>query len=108
MTDTLFRWTTSRVTRVDVADVAAADLADLIAAHHLPPDTHARVASALRVLERFPESGRALIGAWDGFRLVIGPWRWMLIVYVYQPASDMATVVSIQDARNSTAATTQP
>jgi hypothetical protein len=95
------------VARVDVADVATADLDQLIATHQLPPDTRARVAGALRVLERFPQSGRALIGAWEGFRLLIGPWRWMLIIYAYDPASDSVTVVSIQDARRSTAATAQ-
>jgi hypothetical protein len=95
------------VARVDVADVAAADLDELIATHHLPPDTRTRVARTLRVLERFPESGRALIGAWDGFRLLIGPWRWMLIVYAYESGSDAVTVVSFQDARTSTAATAQ-
>lgn len=91
--------------RVDIADVAAADLDELIATHRLPADTRARVARTLRVLERFPESGRALIGAWDGFRLLIGPWRWMLIIYAYEAASDAVTVVSFQDARTSTAAT---
>jgi hypothetical protein len=43
----------------------------------------------------------------DGFRLLIGPWRWMLIIYAYDPARDSVTVVSIQDARSSTAATTR-
>ena len=93
--------------RVDLADVAAADLDELIATHQLPADTRAPVAAALRVLKRFPESGRALIGSWEGFRLLIGPWRWMLIVYAYEAERDLVTVVSIQDARSSTAATTQ-
>ena len=31
------RWTTSLVARVDIADVATADLDELIATHHLPP-----------------------------------------------------------------------
>jgi hypothetical protein len=95
------------VARVDVADIATADLDELIATHQLPPDTRARVAGALRVLERFPEAGRALTGAWNGFRLLIGPWRWMLIIHTYDPASDSVTVVSIQDARSSTAAIAQ-
>lgn len=39
------------------------------------------------------------------FRFVLGPWRWMLIVYAYDEVEDTVAVVTIQDGRSSTAAT---
>jgi hypothetical protein len=49
--------------------------------------------------------GPALTGRWDGLRFVLGPWRWMLLVYVFVESEDRVTVVTIQDARSSRAAT---
>ena len=39
-------------------------------------------------------------GRWDGFRSILGPWPWVLIVYVYDEAADLVIVVTIQDARS--------
>jgi hypothetical protein len=36
---------------------------------------------------------------------MLGPWRWMLLVYVALEAEDRVVVVTIQDARSSTAVT---
>jgi len=36
---------------------------------------------------------------------VLGPWRWMLIVYELFEDEDRVVIVSIQDARSSTAVT---
>jgi len=36
---------------------------------------------------------------------VLGPWRWMLIVYAYLEVEDRVVVVTIQDARSSASAT---
>jgi hypothetical protein len=52
-----------------------------------------------------PRIGRQLEGRWWPMRFILGPWRWMLIVYIYQEADDVVFVVTIQDARSSTAAT---
>jgi len=49
--------------------------------------------------------GPELGGRWEGFRFLLGPWRWLLLVYVFIEAEDRAVVVTIQDARSSTAAT---
>jgi len=38
-------------------------------------------------------------------RFILGPWRWMLIIYSYEEPDDVILIVSIQDARSSTAAT---
>jgi hypothetical protein len=91
--------------RVELAAAAVEDLDGLIRSHSLPPDTRARVARSLRVLERFPLIGPALPGRWEGFRFLLGPWRWLLIVYVFIEDEDRVVVVTIQDARSSSAAT---
>lgn len=85
--------------------VALEDLDALIITHSLPPDTRRRVARRLEVLERFPLIGRRLTGRWEGMHFLLGPWRWLLLVYVYSKDEDRAVAVSIQDARSSTAAT---
>ena len=77
----------------------------MILTHSLPADTRARVARSLEPLSRFPLLGRELEGRWSPFRFILGPWRWMLIVYVYEEPEDVVIVVTIQDARSSTAAT---
>jgi hypothetical protein len=84
---------------------AVEDLDGLIRTHSLPADTRARVARALKALERFPLMGPALSGRWEGFRFVLGPWRWLLLVYVFIEQEDRVVVVTVQDARSSTAAT---
>jgi hypothetical protein len=90
---------------VVVRPTALASLRRLIETHDLPDDTSARVRRSLRVLETFPLSGRALEGAsLDGLRFVLGPWRWMLLVYEYDAGDDLAAVVLIEDARTTGAA----
>ena len=84
---------------------AVEDLDRMVLTHSLPTDTRARVRRSLRALERFPLIGRALEGRWQPFRLVLGPWRWMLILYVYDEQRDTVMVATIQDAHSSTAAT---
>jgi hypothetical protein len=90
---------------VELARAAVQDLDALIRTHSLPVDTRARVVRALVPLERFPRMGTALGGRWEGFRFLLGPWRWLLLVYVYLEADNRVVVVTIQDARSSTSAT---
>lgn len=86
--------------------VAAVENLDrLILTHSLPPDTKIRVKRSLRLLERFPRVGRELEGSWQPFRFILGPWRWLLILYVYDEQEDVVLVLTMQDARSSTAAT---
>lgn len=92
---------------VRVSELAVEDLDRLIISHGLPDDTRSRAAHSLRPLERFPKIGRELEGRWAGTRLLVGPWPWMLIVYAYAEDTDIATVLSIHDARMSTAATSR-
>jgi hypothetical protein len=70
----------------------------------LPASTLGRVQRSLRVLERFPLAGRALHGRWDGKRFLIGPWPWMIIVYVHDGGDEAVFVVAVHDGRSSTAA----
>jgi hypothetical protein len=93
------------VPRVEFAAAAVEDLGLLIRTHSLPADTPARVARSVRGLERFPRLGPALTGRWDGFRFLLGPWRWMLLVYVHIEDEDRVVIVTVQDARSSSAAT---
>jgi hypothetical protein len=91
------------VAHVEISLVAREGLDRMIVTHSLPADTRARVRRSLRGLERFPLLGRQL--GWPGLRFVVGPWRWMLIVYAYEEAIDRVLVVSIHDARSSAAVT---
>jgi len=93
------------VARVELAAAAVEDLDGLIRTHTLPADARARVARSLRVLERFPQIGPALTGRWEGFRFLLGAWRWLLVVYVFIETEDRVVVVTMQDARSSTAVT---
>ncbi|MGH2944998.1 MAG: hypothetical protein ACRDPC_01795 [Solirubrobacteraceae bacterium] len=90
---------------VELAASAVDDLDQLVLTHSLPVDTRARVARSLRALEDLPRMGPALGGRWEGFRFVLGPWRWLLLVYVSIESEDRVVVVTIQDARSSTAVT---
>lgn len=89
--------------RVEFARTALDELDLLCLTFSLPSDTRARVARSLRSLERFPRLGPPLPGRWDGLRFVLGPWRWMLLVYEYLDAEDLVVVVSVQDVRSSEA-----
>ena len=92
---------------VVVTESARADLLAMILTHSLPPTTIDRVRASLAALAEFPQLGPALEGRWDGFRFVLGPWPWMLLVYVWDEGADVVSVVTIQDARSATAATSE-
>jgi plasmid stabilization system protein ParE len=84
---------------------AVRDLDRMIITLSLPPDTRERVRHSLRRLEQFPRIGPQLEGRWAPLRFILGPWRWMLIIYSYEEQEDIVLVVAIQDARSSAAAT---
>jgi hypothetical protein len=94
------------VTRVLVAPAAATDLERLMVTHSLPLDTFARVSKSIEPLAQLPLLGASLVGRWHNYRFVLGPWRWMLIIYAYDGDADIVAIATIQDARSSTAATT--
>ncbi len=91
--------------RVRLAVAAVEDLERLIRTHSLPADTHARVARSLHSLGQFPNLGPALASRWDSYRFILGPWRWLILVYVFIEEEDRVVVVTIHDARSSGAVT---
>ena len=91
--------------KVSLSIAAVEDLDRMILTHSLPGDTRQRVKRTVAILEQFPLIGRQLEGRWRPMRFILGPWRWMLIVYTYQEADDSVFVVTIQDARSSAATT---
>jgi hypothetical protein len=91
--------------RVVVAQRARSDLSQLITSRQLPADTRERVRRSLSQLETFPLAGRTLMGGWRAFRLVLGPWPWMLIIYQYDETTDIVTAFAVHEARTGSAAT---
>jgi plasmid stabilization system protein ParE len=87
------------VAQVQVARAAREDLDRLIRGLILPADTRQRVARALRPLTTFPRLGPELQGRWAGFRFLLGPWRWLILVYVVIDGGERVVVVTFQDAR---------
>lgn len=86
---------------VVIAASAVRDLDRLVAVLSLPNDTRSRVARVLQLLTRFPLLGGQLHGRWEEFRFLLGPWRWMIIVYHYDIELDRVAVVAVLDARAS-------
>jgi plasmid stabilization system protein ParE len=93
--------------RVVVTPRAVEDLRGLVGGLGLPPDALHRVQRSLRILERFPRAGRELSGRWEGTRFLIGPWPWMILVYVHDEADDAVFVVAVHDGRGSSSATAE-
>ena len=93
--------------RVVVAQRARTDLDQLILSRGLPADTAFRVRVLLQPLASFPNMGKRLTGRWRGFRVILGPWPWMLIVYVFDEPTDTVAIVAIHDARSASSATSE-
>lgn len=89
---------------VIVSPQARDDLDELIRELKLPPDTRQRVKKRLRSLEHFP-ARQELSGKWEGFRFVLGPWGWMLMVFTFDEKTDEVVIATIQDARTSASVT---
>lgn len=92
---------------VVVTPTAVEDLDLMMATRALPADTRARVRLSIEPLAEFPLLGVALTGRWKGFRFLMGPWSWLLIVYVFDEKTDQVTIVTVQDARSAHAPTSQ-
>jgi plasmid stabilization system protein ParE len=91
--------------RVVVTEGAVRDLRDLIRSHQLPETTIDRVRRSLRPLSEFPELGATLGGDLAPRRFILGPWRWMIVVYRFYPERDLVAVLAFVDARTSTSPT---
>jgi plasmid stabilization system protein ParE len=93
------------VATVVVSPRAIRNLERLTRTHALPDSTWERVRRSIEPLAAFPLLGSPLGGRWAPLRFVLGPWRWMIIVYEYDTEADVVGIVTIQDARSSRAAT---
>ncbi len=93
---------------VIVMPTALRNLEDLIRSHSLPPTTRERVKRSIEPLGRFPRIGAPLHGRWADARFVLGPWRWMIIVYQYDETADRVAILTIQDGRTARAAPSSP
>ncbi|MGE5335891.1 MAG: type II toxin-antitoxin system RelE/ParE family toxin [Nitrososphaerota archaeon] len=90
---------------IEVTREARDELRELIETRSLPGDTRTRVSRSLLTLHEFPHAGRQLSGVWRKCRAIIGPWGWLVIVYMYVEPDDRVVVIAFQDARTSNAAT---
>ncbi len=89
---------------IEVTRQARDELRGLIESRELPTDTRERVSRSLLLLEEFPRSGKQLAGVWRDCRALIGPWGWLIVVYMYIEAEDRVVVIAFHDARTSDAA----
>jgi len=85
---------------------AERDVEEAIADLNLPGDTWSRIGRSLRLLQDFPLAGRALEGRWSEARFLLGPWPWMILLYVYDEPSDRVFLAAVHDARSATSPTT--
>jgi hypothetical protein len=96
------------VARVEWSESAVASLDRLILTHSLPADTRPRVRRSVRHLTRFPRIGPPIPTSGDEeIRFLLGPWRWLIIVYLYIEVEDRVVIVSVEDGRTSAATLTR-
>lgn len=89
---------------IEVTRQARGELRELIKTRELPADTRERVSRTLLTLKEFPRAGKQLSGVWRDCRALIGPWDWLIVVYMYVEADNKVVVIAFHDARTSDAA----
>jgi len=89
---------------IELTRQARDELRDLIVTRRLPADTPERLARSLLTLEEFPRAGKQLSGVWRDCRALIGPWGWLIVVYMYVESEDRVVVIAFHDTRTSDAA----
>lgn len=88
------------MTRLEWSEQALSGLDLLVLTHSLPADTRERIEASAQPLERFPLLGPEIRKAAEGsLRFLIGPWPWLLIVYLHLEADDRLVIVSVEDGR---------
>ena len=96
------------MTRLQWSEQALSNLDRLVLTHSLPNDTRERIEASAQPLERFPRIGPEIRALDDGsLRFLVGPWPWLLIVYLHLEADDRVVIVSIEDGRTADSTTTR-
>jgi plasmid stabilization system protein ParE len=90
------------MSRVVVTARAERDVRGLIRSRTLPADTPQRIWRVLEPLRMFPELGARLGGRFTEQRFVLGPWRWMIVIYELDPNADTVVILRVLDGRTST------
>ncbi len=86
--------------RLEWSEQALSGLDRLVLTHRLPTDTRERVEASAQPLERFPRIGPEIRTLADGsLRFLVGPWPWLLIIYLYLEADERVVIVSVEDGR---------
>lgn len=88
--------------RVVVTARAERDVRELVRSRTLPVDTPRRIWRALEPLEMFPDLGAKLGGSFAGQRFVLGPWRWMIVIYELDADAHTVVILRVLDGRTST------
>jgi len=86
---------------IEITRIAREELSELIEARNLPADTRERVSRSLRTLEEFPRAGKRLSGVWRDCRALVGPWGWLIVVYMYTDSDGRVVVIAFHDGRTS-------
>ncbi len=91
--------------QLEWSEQALRGLEQLVFSHSLPTDTRQRIENSAIPLVRFPRIGPALRELSDGseLRFLIGPWPWLIIVYLYREPEMRIVLVSIEDGRSAMA-----
>ena len=91
--------------RLEWSQQAVNALDRLIETQSLPPDTRARVKRSIDPLAQFPLMGPALQRGDQEIRFLIGPWRWLIVVYGSFADDNRVVIVSVEDGRSASAVT---
>ena len=97
------------MTQLEWSEAALLGLDRLRLTHTLPADTRERIEASAAPLARFPRLGPELRVLPDGgeLRFLIGPWPWLVVVYLFLEAEDRVVIVSTEDGRAATATITE-
>jgi plasmid stabilization system protein ParE len=88
------------VTRLEWSEQSLLGLEQLRLTHSLSADSRTRIEQSAGPLAQFPRLGPELQSRPEGeLRFLIGPWPWLVIVYLYRPNEDRLVIVSIEDGR---------
>jgi plasmid stabilization system protein ParE len=52
-------------------------------------------------LADFPELGPAIGGGFGSRRFLVGPWRWLIVIYEVDATADTVVILRVVDGRTS-------